>query len=278
MTTYLHPPIGLSKSWLTVALACLLAWEGRAQTDLFISEYVESAGDKCIEIFNPTDASISLDGVYRITMGFNGGALVTKSNLTGSIGPKGTHVVCTSGSSFSFDQSMGAVGHNGNDAIVLEKNMSPIDIIGNIGCDPGTEWTSGGLSTKGRTLVRKGCIFEGNDNDPADVPCLFPSLGSEWLGFGNGDLSHLGQHGFLAGVLTASTNAPSDCGSSDGSITIMANGVNLEYSIDGVAGPFSIDPLFQSLPAGSYIVVARVIDDPTCLLTTNATITDWTTT
>ncbi len=243
-----------------------------AQNDLFISEYVESNSTKCIEIFNPTNEPITLTNTYRITMGFNGDAPSTKSNLMGTIGPKSTHVVCTSTSSYNGQQSMGATGHNGNDAVILERNMVPIDIIGNIGCDPGTEWTSGGLSTHNVTLVRTGCITQGVSSDPSDIGCPFPTLGSEWVAFSSTDLTHLGTHGYLYGGLSTESTAPSDCGSSDGTLTILADGNGLEYSIN--ESPFTTTPTFTGLSSGTYNVVCRVKDDPSCLLSTTAMVTD----
>lgn len=247
--------------------------EVRAQTDLFISEYVESSSTKCIEIFNPTNHPVTLTGTYRIRIGSDGKDPNTKSNLTGIIPPKGTHVVCTFDSPYSgLFQSMGATGHNGNDAIILEKNMIPIDIFGNIGCDPGTEWTSGGKSTKNIVLVRKGCITDGVSSDPSDAGCSFPTLGSEWIEFPSGDLSHLGSHGYLSGSLQVNVTAPSFCDSNDGSIEISADGSGLAYFINGSSGPFLTSPIFNGLSADTYEVMVRVIDDPGCFLTSMAII------
>lgn len=270
MTIDRHPP-SIDLRYILAVVVTLSFGYLKAQNDLFISEYLESAGNKCIEIFNPTNSSINLSGVYRIRMGFNGGALITKSNLTGSISPKQTHVVCTSGSSFAYDQSMGAVGHNGNDVVVLEKNMIPIDIVGNIGCDPGVAWTAPGLSTTGMSLVRKGCVTVGMSNDPPDSPCNFPTLSSEWVGFAAGT-SRLGSHGFLYGGLSINEIDPTNCGGDDGEIIIQANGEGLEYSINGTAGPFTTSGIFNNLMAGSYEVIIRVSDDPGCFLTGQATL------
>lgn len=270
MTEFLHPP-SMYLRYLLAGIAIFMFHTLNGQNDLFISEYVESPDEKCIEIFNPSNTAVSLDGVYRIRMGFNGGTLTTKSNLTGTIPPGQTHVVCTSGSSFPYDQSMGAVGHNGNDVVVLEKNMNPIDIIGNIGCDPGTAWTASGLSTQGMSLIRKGCITDGVGSDPPDSPCSFPSLSAEWIGFSPG-ISRLGIHGFLHGDLIINESDPAQCGGEDGAITLQANGAGLEYSINGTIGPFSTSGNFNNLSAGTYEVIVRVADDPDCYLTGQATL------
>ena len=41
------------------------------------------------------------------------------------------------------DQTNGAGWFNGDDAVVLRKGTTVIDVIGQIGFDPGTEWGSG---------------------------------------------------------------------------------------------------------------------------------------
>ena len=174
MTFYLHRYKIIFLSFLTIQLLCGILFQLGAQTDLIISEYVESNTNKCIEIFNPTNSAISLAS-YRLRIGYNGNALTTLSNLNGIIQPKGTYVVCSSSSSFAYDQSWGATGPNGNDAIVLEKNMAPVDIFGNIGCDPGSEWSDGGMSTKNVTLVRKACEDNGIAVDPTNAGCPFPT-------------------------------------------------------------------------------------------------------
>src|SRR5690606_24883662 len=131
------------------------------------------------------------------------------------------------------------------------------DIFGNVGCDPGTAWTSGGKSTKNIGLVSKGCITDGITSDPPDAGCSFPTLGPEWIEFPSGDLSHLGRHGYLSGSLQVNVTAPTFCGGNDGSMEISADGNGLEYSINGSSGPFQISSEFNGLSSNNFNVMVR---------------------
>ena len=67
----------------------------------------------------------------------------------------------------------------------------------------------------------------------------------------------------------AITNA-SDCGTMDGSITVTATGMNLEYSIDGMV--FQASNIFMGLDGGVYTITVREVDSPDCFTTDNANI------
>ena len=78
---------------------------------------------------------------------------------------------------------------NGDDAVVLRKGTTVIDVIGQIGVDPGTEWGSGLTSTADNTLRRKAAVEAGDANgadafDPAD----------QWDGFAIDTFDGLGAH------------------------------------------------------------------------------------
>jgi hypothetical protein len=238
--------------------------EASAQTDLFISEYVEgSSNNKCIEIFNPTANPVNLS-FYSLNFHNDGNPNPSFSTpLSGTIQPKSTFVVCHSGAETSAAQQnfYQIANYNGNDAIVLMKNNSPVDIFGNIGCDPGDSWSGGGNNTQNMTLVRKPCVVDGITNNPGSN-CSFPTLSTEWLRYPEDDFSNLGFHNFLSPALNVSTVSPSDCGEDDGSLTILANGNGLEYTIDGTS--FTASNIFLGLTAGNYQVVVRVKDDHSC--------------
>ena len=53
------------------------------------------------------------------------------------------------------DQTNGAGWFNGDDAVVLRKGTTIVDVIGQVGVDPGTEWGAGADSTADNTLRRK---------------------------------------------------------------------------------------------------------------------------
>ena len=64
-----------------------------------------------------------------------------------------------------------------------------MDVIGQIGFDPGTEWGTGLESTADNTLRRKGSI-EAGDTNGGDA--FVPS--AEWNGFANDTFGGLGSH------------------------------------------------------------------------------------
>ncbi|TPV32253.1 HYR domain-containing protein [Paucihalobacter ruber] len=165
--------------------------------DLFISEYIEGSGNnKAIEIYNGTGTPINLQAEgYNIKMFFNGNSSAGLTiNLTGTIEDGDVFVLAQSSSSAailaSADQTNSSSWYNGDDAVVLYKGNAPIDIIGQIGVDPGTAWTSGSISTADQTLVRNPNITDGNTNNTPG----FPSLGTEWTSFPINTASNLGSH------------------------------------------------------------------------------------
>ena len=164
--------------------------------DLFISEYIEgSSFNKCIEVYNGTGQSIDLAAEgYEVSFYSNGSISPNSSFiLTGSVADGDVYVVCDDGASSSFtdeaDQLPNQSFFNGNDAVELSKNGTAIDVIGEIGNDPGSEWGSGSTSTQNNTLVRKPDVLQG-DSDGSDT--FDPSV--EWNGFSEDDNSNLGSH------------------------------------------------------------------------------------
>jgi uncharacterized protein len=155
--------------------------------ELFISEYVEgSATNQAIEIFNPTDTPMSLSASgYRLEFYGDGSTAVTGGVLLiGVIQPGGTWVVVPTDASDALKAkanqtfNTSAFWFDGNDAVALTHSGSAIDIIGQIGFDPGEEWGSGLTGTRDHTLRRKAGITAG-DTDGTDA--FDPSV--EWDGF-----------------------------------------------------------------------------------------------
>src|SRR6202008_3251882 len=92
------------------------------------------------------------------------------------------------------DQLAPAVANwNGDDAVALRKGGTSgalVDVIGQIGVDPGAEWGTGETSTADNTIRRKPEIEAGDTNggDPFD-----PSV--EWVGFPINTLDGFGKPG-----------------------------------------------------------------------------------
>ena len=140
-------------------------------TDLFFSEYIEgSSNNKALEIFNGTASPINLTaGGYAIDMYFNGsGTSSLTINLTGTVAAGDVWVVAQASANATIlaqaDQTNGSGWYNGDDAVVLRKGATILDVIGQIGNDPGTEWGTGLTSTADNTLRRKPAICQGDTN------------------------------------------------------------------------------------------------------------------
>lgn len=170
----------------------------RAAGDLFISEYVEgTSNNKALEFFNPSGATIDLSAAgYTIEIYFNGSSSPGQTiNLSGSVPAGGVFVIAhSSASGFTSDQTSGVLQFNGDDAIVLKKAGAVVDSFGQVGVDPGSAWTSGGVTTRNETLRRNASVVEGDvlANDSFD-----PSI--EWAAAGLDEFSGLGSHSVVGG-------------------------------------------------------------------------------
>jgi hypothetical protein len=188
--------------------------------DIFISEYVEgTANNKAIELFNPTNDVIVLDGVYSMGRERNGNAIPMLLPLTGSIPPFGTRVfvldkrdpngtgietpisdeLASRADTFVdpvFNEVFSPFYFNGDDSFFLVKNNNALlDMIGKFGEDPGTGWTSPpGLSmnfwTTDNTMRRKSSIYQGVTST---ILAVFDP-GLEWDTLGLNNFSGLGWH------------------------------------------------------------------------------------
>ena len=165
-------------------------------TELFFSEYIEgSSFNKALEIYNGTGAAVNLAaGGYNVFMSFNGGTSTFTINLSGTVANNDVYVVAPTNANATIlaqaDQTAGTAWFNGDDAVVLRKGTTILDVIGQIGFDPGTEWGSGLTSTADNTLWRKASVSAGDTNG-SDV--FSPAL--EWDGFATDTFVGLGFYG-----------------------------------------------------------------------------------
>ena len=164
--------------------------------DLFFSEYVEgSATNKALEIYNPTAAAVDLS-LYTLNLYSNGAAAPSSfAPLTGTL-PAGAVLVLANNAATAAFKPPGTVinssviNFNGDDALTLEKSGVVIDRLGQVGTDPGTEWTGvGGVSTLNQTLRRKPTIKAGDRN-----PGLAFDPSVEWDSFPIDTSAGLGAH------------------------------------------------------------------------------------
>jgi hypothetical protein len=163
-------------------------------SDLFISEYIEgSSNNKYIEIYNPTNVPVSMNQ-YDLAIYFNGSTIAGQTILLpGFIGPYDVYIIENSaeGLGITADLSTIQLNFNGDDAVALRKAGTVIDVIGEIGLDPGSEWDDGTCSqgTQNGTLVRNSTVqFGDTDGSNAFVPS------DEWTCYAQDDVSNLGVH------------------------------------------------------------------------------------
>ena len=183
---------------VAVVLCLLVGSSGAsaASTELFFSEYVEgTSNNKALEIFNDTGAAIDLAaGGYSVQMFFNGATTAgTTVNLTGTVADDDVFVLAQASANATIlgqaDQTSSASWFNGDDAVALVKGGTIVDVIGQIGVDPGAEWGTGLTSTMDNALRRKATITAG---DPDGSDAFDPAL--QWDGFATDTFDGLGSH------------------------------------------------------------------------------------
>lgn len=190
-------------------------------TDLFFSEYCEgSSQNKALEIYNPTLLPIDLSQ-YVIKRYSNGSFTATESfTLVGTLAASQAFVVAngqldSAGGFGAVDPALYALADlpspgdhdidpmyfNGDDALTLERtNGTIVDIIGEVGVDPGSGWTDdatanytdangGTYWTKDQTLVRKPSVKQGVTSNPTPF-----NVTLEWDSLPTNTWTGLGQH------------------------------------------------------------------------------------
>ncbi len=258
-------------------------------SELFFSEYVEgSSNNKALEIYNPTDVAIDLAASgYAIEMYFNGSSSAGLTiGLTGTIQPADVFVVAHSSADAAIlavaDQTNGSGWFNGDDAVVLTHNGTAIDVIGQVGNDPGSYWGTGDITTQNHTLRRKATITAGDTNA---TDAFDPSV--EWDGYPQDTFDGLGSHtvgtvtnepvslscpSSLTTVLGMATSASVTATDPDGTVTtlettgitddpgtITFDDVTTASAVGGTAdGTLNVS---DSTPLGSYSVTFSAAND-----------------
>ncbi|MDX2361759.1 MAG: lamin tail domain-containing protein [Crocinitomicaceae bacterium] len=160
------------KHILTLLTLAILASNASAQcSDLFFSEYIEgSSSNKALEIYNPTGATVDMADyvIYR----YNNGSLTA----TDSIHPIGALLAgdvfiignpsAVPGILAESDTTHTLTFFNGDDALLMKNKVTgdTLDILGEIGVDPGSGWTVGTGFTNNFTLIRQIGIQQGQLN------------------------------------------------------------------------------------------------------------------
>ena len=176
--------------------------------DLFFSEYLEgSSNNKALEIYNPTNAAINLS-TYSVKAYNNGGTAISNSLTLPNklLAAHDVYVIANPTAVAAIlgvsDTTSTVTFFNGDDAVVLFKNTDTLDIIGDVGVDPGTNWTVGTGATSEFTLVRKATVNKGQRNWVIGA--------TEWDVYPQNTATYLGSH---------SSNCPGSGGGGGGGTT-----------------------------------------------------------
>lgn len=162
--------------------------------DLFFSEYVEgSSNNKALEIYNGTSADVDLAD-YAIAQYANGSATAGATfALSGTVAAGDVFVFAHSSADSAVlaqaDQTSGAGLFNGDDALALLHGGDVVDVIGQVGFDPGSQWGEGTTSTANNTLRRNADVCTG-DVDGTDA--FDPA--AQWEDFVSDTFDGLGAH------------------------------------------------------------------------------------
>jgi uncharacterized protein len=239
----------MRRLFVALATAALLGTLGTSTvaaatpTDLFFSEYVEGGTSnfaKAVEIYNGTGSPIDLAaGGYAIDFYTNGAASPSGSiALAGTVASGDVWVVANPSSVAAVlavtDQQSASLNFNGNDALLLRKGAAVLDVIGQLGFDPGAAgWGVDPANTTDNTIVRKATITAG---DPNGADAFDPSV--EWDGFADGTFGFLGSH-----TIDTGGGGGTDNGTVGAQVTVPSSAACLQISTTAVD--------FGSLPLGS---------------------------
>ena len=202
-----YPFLGRNTLFVFVTVVLVLLLSGlkgvqAAASELFFSEYIEgSSNNKALEIYNGTSTPVDLAaGGYNVQMFFNGSASAGLTiNLTGTVVVGDVFVLAQSSANATIlaqaDLTNGSGWFNGDDAVVLRKGTTILDVIGQVGFDPGTEWGAGLFSTADNTVRRKTTLCTG---DITGTDAFDPAI--EWDGFATDTFDGLGSHSANCGV------------------------------------------------------------------------------
>ncbi|CAM2912314.1 endonuclease [Vibrio rarus] len=257
---------------VTKAVTLLLATaSAAANANLVITEYIEGSGsNKAVEITNLGDSEINLDAAkYELSLYANGDTEPGNSaTLTGILAAGSSIVYHNSDADDAFKVGFESevTYFNGDDALVLSKDGSPIDRLGKVGERPSGGWTDvndSHFSTTNKTLRRKETVITGDTNISGD----FPGDNNQWVTFDVNTADGLGCPGEGAcvvppGVLLiteyiegSGNNKAVEISNVGGDvIDLDAAEYNVHLYINGAVDPSNSEKLTGQLDAGESIV------------------------
>jgi len=247
--------------FLTLILAFTVVFVSSAQvTELFISKYAEgSSNNKFLEIYNGTDATISLSdyafptvsnapstpGVYEYWNKFTEGAEIAPGDVYVIAHPSAdASILAQSDQTYQYlsngDDGLALVGGVTYDAAGEVTGYTILDWLGDWQGDPGSGWEVAGVSnaTANHTLTRKSTVCGPNNDWAASAGTN--ATDSEWIvGESNSGWDTLGSFSGCisgAGILinSPSNNQVFEATTTDVSVSITIS--NFTLSADNGSG------------------------------------------
>jgi hypothetical protein len=256
-------------------------------TDLYFSKYGEgSSNNKFLEIYNGTGVAVDLSN-YSVELYANGAATASNTQIftAGTMIAAGdVYVLRNSGAALAAilnasDISSSVCNFNGDDAIALKKLGAVIDVIGQIGTDPGTSWPVAGttVGTVDHTLIRKLSVCSPNAVNLSSFGTDVTN--SEWIVYGiDAELGQLGSYAGCSSTPSLTISSPSNATifnplTSTVDITLAINNFNvangtgdghIHYTVNGGAVVMKYDttPIAIPVTAGtSYTVAIQLVNN-----------------
>lgn len=230
----------------------------------FFSEYIEgSSSNKAMEIYNPTSSAIDLSD-YVVYRNNNGSVIPTDSLFpVGMLAAGDVYVIANPSANAAIlaqeDTLHTLTFYNGDDAVFLVHipTGDTLDIIGEIGVDPGAGWTVGTGATNNFTLIRKMSVNQGSTDWTSGV--------NEWDVYAIDMTDSLGAHSMLpcgsACVPTTFNQVISTCGpytSPSGTYTWTSTGVYND-TIFNAQGCDSIYVIDLTVGSTTYSTVTETV-------------------
>lgn len=183
------------KNFTLTVFSLLLATGLWAQpcSNLFFSEYIEgSSNNKALEIYNPSSSAIDLSN-YKLYRYNNGSTTLSDSlGLSGLLAPGAVYLIANPSADAALtgpaDTTHTITFYNGDDVVAIYDIAQGqiIDVIGEIGVDPGTNWPVDTGATSEYTLVRKASINQGSSDWSVGA--------TQWDVYPQNDFTHFGSH------------------------------------------------------------------------------------
>lgn len=160
--------------------------------DLFFSEYLDGTGwDKGLEIYNPSATATADLSEYAVKTYNNGSTVATHEvQLSGTVGPGEVYTIVNPLAPPFLLELADLIDDvtlfNGNDATTLERNGVEVDVLGEVGVNPGAGWPVNGVTMLHHTLVRNSDVTAGSDD--------WDVVQTQWQDYPENTYDYFGDH------------------------------------------------------------------------------------